>query len=297
MTILVIGGAGYIGTHVVQALLTKTDRRIAILDDFSSGSFSNLEQLKNNHSVDRLIIEVGNATDEIHLQEICERHNVTIVVECAAQSKAEISISVRKLARTLPIKTVVMVSYAGVYDPGTLVADERSPTSPHPDVADFLEAEQNYEILAKDGMVRAVALRLANVVGAVYAADLNGDVKALREAATAKEPFWLRQDPGPSNYIHITDAADIITEAALSSKYRKIVNVGTSLTMTEAQFAKLWMRVTGKFVDILSPDRGPHEQTLAFDALTRAHGSVPELSSSDVWLALEQQEQMVLNSK
>ena len=292
MTILVIGGAGYIGTHAVQALLAKTERRVAILDDFSSGSFSNLEQLKKQGSVERLIVEVGTALDEQHLQELCERHSVTVVVDCTVSDKAAVSLAVTRLARTVPIKAVVMVSTAAVYAHDTMVADERSPTNTSQIALDYLEAEKNYALLAKDGMVRTVALRFGNVIGAMYAADLHGDVRVLSDVAKVKDVFWLRPVPGPRNYIHVSSAADVITEAALHARYKKVVNVAAQLTMTETEFATLWMKVTGKFVDMKAPSIEPTHQTLSLDLLEKLHGKLPPLSQDDVWQALVSQELM-----
>lgn len=48
MTILVTGGAGFIGSHLVDHLLAKTDDSILILDNFSTGSASNLACLETD---------------------------------------------------------------------------------------------------------------------------------------------------------------------------------------------------------------------------------------------------------
>ena len=45
MSILITGAAGFIGSHLVDHLLTETDQRIIVLDDFSTGSKSNLAHL------------------------------------------------------------------------------------------------------------------------------------------------------------------------------------------------------------------------------------------------------------
>lgn len=48
--ILVVGGAGFIGSHLSEALL-KSGASVVIIDDFSNGTMSNLEPIK-----DRVII-------------------------------------------------------------------------------------------------------------------------------------------------------------------------------------------------------------------------------------------------
>src|SRR6516164_1083654 len=46
-TSLVTGGAGFIGSHLTEALLAA-GRRVVIIDDMSTGSLSNLERVKNH---------------------------------------------------------------------------------------------------------------------------------------------------------------------------------------------------------------------------------------------------------
>ncbi len=47
MRILITGGAGFIGSHLAEALLKRGDS-VAILDDLSTGSFGNIERFKGN---------------------------------------------------------------------------------------------------------------------------------------------------------------------------------------------------------------------------------------------------------
>jgi UDP-glucose 4-epimerase len=45
MSVLITGGAGFIGSHLVDHFLAETDREVVVLDDFSTGSASNLSHV------------------------------------------------------------------------------------------------------------------------------------------------------------------------------------------------------------------------------------------------------------
>jgi len=60
-TCLVTGGAGFIGSHLVEALLGQ-GRRVLVLDDLSTGSLANLEKVRSNPHLEVVIDTITNAT-------------------------------------------------------------------------------------------------------------------------------------------------------------------------------------------------------------------------------------------
>jgi UDP-glucose 4-epimerase len=65
-TTLVTGGAGFIGSHLVEALLER-GRRVIVLDDLSTGSLDNLRAVQDHPN---LRIEVGNVNEQAQLAEL-----------------------------------------------------------------------------------------------------------------------------------------------------------------------------------------------------------------------------------
>jgi UDP-glucose 4-epimerase len=78
MHLLVTGGAGFIGSHLVDALLARGDR-VTVLDDCSTGSLRNLAQAAGHA---RLTILHGSVCDEVLVDEACAQ--VDAVVHLAA---------------------------------------------------------------------------------------------------------------------------------------------------------------------------------------------------------------------
>ncbi|ESS04760.1 MAG: nucleoside-diphosphate-sugar epimerase [uncultured archaeon A07HR67] len=86
MSVLITGGAGFIGSHLVDHLLAGTDRQIVVLDDFSTGSASNLEHLET----DQLTTIDGDVRDD------------ALVADCVAEAKV-----VYHLAAAVGVRNVV----------------------------------------------------------------------------------------------------------------------------------------------------------------------------------------------
>ncbi|HLJ96255.1 MAG TPA: GDP-mannose 4,6-dehydratase [Gemmataceae bacterium] len=68
-TCLVTGGAGFIGSHLVEALLA-TGRRVLVLDDLSTGTLANLEKVRRHPHLELVIDSITNVA---RLEELVER--------------------------------------------------------------------------------------------------------------------------------------------------------------------------------------------------------------------------------
>ena len=90
---LVTGGAGFIGSHLVEQLLDQ-GHRVRILDDFSTGSAGNLDALVGN---DRLEIRDGSITDPALLERVIE--GIDMVYHLAA------AVGVKLVAED-PVRTI-----------------------------------------------------------------------------------------------------------------------------------------------------------------------------------------------
>ncbi len=80
MHILITGGAGFIGSHLVDALLARGDR-VAVIDDCSTGSLDNLRQVAGH---ERLSIIHGSVCDELAVDECCAQFRPDLVIHLAA---------------------------------------------------------------------------------------------------------------------------------------------------------------------------------------------------------------------
>ena len=91
-TILITGGAGFIGSHVVRLFVKKyTDYRIVNLDKLTYAG--NLENLKDIENAPNYIFEKGDIVDESYISQLFEKYQFDGIVHLAAESHVDRSIT------------------------------------------------------------------------------------------------------------------------------------------------------------------------------------------------------------
>lgn len=111
-TILVTGGAGFIGSHVVRLFVNKyPNYSIVNLDNLTYAG--NLENLRDVETSDNYIFEKGDITDEKFIFELFEKYKFDRVIHLAAESHVDRSISNPvEFLKTNILGTVVLMNAA-----------------------------------------------------------------------------------------------------------------------------------------------------------------------------------------
>src|SRR5215213_6873649 len=90
-TIIITGGAGFIGSHVVRLFITKYPHyKIINLDALTYAG--NLENLKDIEDAPNYVFEKVNILDAKELERVFEEHNPNGVIHLAAESHVDRSI-------------------------------------------------------------------------------------------------------------------------------------------------------------------------------------------------------------
>jgi UDP-glucose 4-epimerase len=228
-TVLVTGGAGYIGSHTVLQLAARGER-VLVLDDLSTGF---------RQSVRDVPLVVGNVGDRKLTDALLAEHEVDTIIHFAAHTIVPESVSnplkyygnntcatrsLLEAASQAGVKHFVFSSTAAVYGiPPTGLASEDSPTAPiNAYGTSKLMSEWMLRDLCAATSMRHVALRYFNVAGSdplgrigqsTRAATLL--VKVACEAAVGKRPFLsvfgtdypTPDGTGVRDYIHVEDLA------------------------------------------------------------------------------------------
>lgn len=236
-TILVTGGAGYIGSHVVKLLLEQQAGRIVVLDDLSTGS----SDLVHSHA--KLI--VGDIRDRNFVQHLLKQEQINTVMHLAAKTSVPESIrdpaayydqntlgtfSLLQACVHQKVQHFIFSSTAAVYgQPRESIVREDAPTLPiNPYGTSKLMCEHMIRDIAAAHALSYVNLRYFNVAGADPSGTLGQKshsaehlIKVAIDTALGKRatmPIYGNDYPTQDgtcvrDFIHVTDIAKAHVDA------------------------------------------------------------------------------------
>ncbi|MGE0049680.1 MAG: NAD-dependent epimerase/dehydratase family protein [Acidithiobacillus sp.] len=247
--ILVIGGAGFIGSHSVDHMLAE-GYAVRVLDDFSTGRRENLPK---GHP--QLEIIAGSVEDATILQVAFTE--VSAVLYLAAQVSVQRSLEdpvqsaeqnivgfvrVLEQARRYSVR-VVYASSAAVYgDPEVLPLQETAPLRPiSPYGLEKYSNELYAELFGRLYGLSQLGLRYFNVYGPRQdpRSPYSGVISRFIDQLQNGRPLTVRGDGlQERDFIHVADVARV-NLAALRSAVNGVVNVASGTATTIGELAEL----------------------------------------------------------
>jgi UDP-glucose 4-epimerase len=269
---LVTGGAGFIGSHLVEALVAA-GQPVRVLDDLSTGLKSNLAGL-----VPAPELIVGDVADPAVVARAVE--GVGVVYHLAALASVQRSVErpddthricatgtlyVLDAARKAGVRRVVYAASASAYGlPTAAVQTEADPVKPlSPYAAAKLAGELYLEAFAATYGLETVRLRFFNIFGPRQRADspYSGVIALFTAALTqGRVPIIFGDGQQTRDFTYVTDVAQALRKAASASDVSgKVYNVGTGrgislLELLETLNRLLGTAVTPRFADARAGD-------------------------------------------
>lgn len=260
MFVLVTGGAGFIGSHSVEALL-GSGARVRVLDNLSSGFIDYLPQHPSLEFVQGDVRDVACVTQ-------CMQ-DITHVLHLAAQVSVPVSIqqplhshsvniagflNVLDAARQAGVKRMVYASSAAVYGvPVQLPLSEASPVSAlSPYGLEKLVNDQYAQLFGDLYDFSAMGLRYFNVYGP------RQDPRSPYSGVISKFAAWAKQAQGftvfgdgsqTRDFIYVKDVARA-NVAALNSASRGVVNVATGHSVTLLEMIASFEACVGRPISV-----------------------------------------------
>ncbi|MFI7112843.1 NAD-dependent epimerase/dehydratase family protein [Nonomuraea sp. NPDC050227] len=253
MRVLVTGGAGFIGSNLVDRLLADGHEVVAV-DDLSSGSRDNLV---NAAESDRFSLHVLDVRDpaiiglaaELRPEVICHlaaqisvRRSVADPVH-DARLNVEGTASVLTAAKEGTTRKVVFASSVAVYGrPATIPVPDDAPTDPRsPYAASKLSAEIYLATFRALYGLEYTTLVLSNVYGPRQSPDGEaGVVSIFTDALLNGTPTVLYGDGTQTrDYVYVDDVVDGFVRACGSEGNGRRFNLGTGIQTTDRRLHSL----------------------------------------------------------
>lgn len=235
--VLITGGAGFIGSHVSD-LLISNGYNVIVIDNLSSGSDSNINNKANFYNLDI------NSPD---LETVFKENKIDYVFHFAAQASVSYStkyptedatenilgsVNVLKFSKKYNVKKIITVSTAAVYGiPEYLPVDEEHNTS----CLSFyglskLTMEKYTELFGVDYII----FRFANVYGPRQSAHGEAGVVAIfADKMKNNEDITIHGDGEQTrDFVYVEDIAQVCLKAIESDVKNEIINVSTNTAIS-----------------------------------------------------------------
>jgi UDP-glucose 4-epimerase len=283
LRILVIGGAGYIGSHVSQALLQRGHEVVAF-DNLATGHRTNVQGKVIFRHGDILLPDTLDAVCKefqfdglVHLAALKAAGESMLVPEKYSTHNINGSLNIIHAAVRHGIKQFVFSSSAAVYgEPAYLPIDEKHPTRPENYYGyTKLAIEQYLDWYARLKGLRYIALRYFNAAGYDVTGALSGLERSpanllpvVMETAMGWRPamqvfgkdYGTRDGTGVRDYIHVGDLAVAHAQALeyLQNKGENlIINLGSETGITVLEILRKAQEITGREIPHNIVDRRP----------------------------------------
>lgn len=259
------GGAGFIGSHLVEALLSQ-DFCVRVFDNFSAGSKINLDEAIANYR-HRLEVMRGDVRNPKSLSGALQDIDVVFHLAAACQwatledpilahtVNAEGTLNLCSAVRRSKARLLVHVSSSEVYgDACRLSIDESHSTRPKtPYAASKLAGEAYVNAFEKTFGIRSVILRPFNTFGPRqrgfrrHESDRYGGMvsKCVYSALHRKEPVVYGDGKQTRDYMYVKDCVRGIVAAAREDLRGQVLNLATGKAISIAEIVRLVGKITG----------------------------------------------------
>ena len=265
--IIVTGGLGFIGSHIVDELIDTN--KITIIDDKSTGK---IENLKNpNHENLKLII--GNLND-LNLNEILK--GIDYIFHLAAlanvpksvenpllnhENNVNATLKLLIAAKNNNIKKIVFSSSSAIYgeNPNMPLKENEVPLPTSPYAASKASCELYCESFSESYNLATVSLRYFNVFGpkqdvnSQYAAVIPNFIYSL---VNKKQPIIYGDGEQSRDFIYVKDVVKA-NIAACESNFTGVLNVASGKSLTVNNLFKIIKKVLKSNIDPKYIDERP----------------------------------------
>lgn len=258
-TVVVTGGAGLVGSHIVDALV-REGARVVVYDSFIRGRLDHLDWAFRHGEVKIIDSDLRDADalrSAVHGADYVFHQGAAWLRQCQADPRLALEVNIVGTFNLLDacvqagVKKVVAASSSSVYGEGSyLPTDEKHPFNN--DLfygASKIACEQHYRAFHKKYGLDFVALRYLNVYGPrqPYEAAYMDVIMHLLNRIDADLPPIVRGDGSATvDLVYVADVAEANLLAMKSDVTNEILNVASGQETCLKDLAHLLIRLRGR---------------------------------------------------
>jgi UDP-glucose 4-epimerase len=253
MSVLVTGGAGFIGSHLVEKLL-KEDYNVLVLDNLSHGKIENLD-MKNR----RLTFLKGDICDKQTVKKVLK--DVEAIFHLAALVDVPFSVENPTLVNRVnvcgtlnvleesiksKVEKFIFASSCAVYgEPRYLPIDEEHPTNPlSPYAVSKLVVEKYCQVFHRLYGFKTVSLRLFNVYGPRQGSKSYSGViiEMIKRLKSGKPPVIFGDGTQTRDFVYVLDAVEAFYKAMKAPQCTGEINIGSGRETSIIELATILIK-------------------------------------------------------
>ena len=266
---IITGGAGFIGSTLVKALLEKGAESILIIDDFSTGSESNISTILNDERIELInsrIEDVDNLDGLFSSYDFCYHLaagvGVQYIMENLSDSLLTNILATHKVLEScqtnnIPVLLTSTSEVYGVAEDDVWTEDTKSLIGPTTKLRwSYAASKMIDEFIAlslyEEGKISPIIVRLFNIIGPNQLSKFGMVVPKFIEAALKNEDITIHGDGSQSrSFTWVDDVVNYLIKLAEIKAYGEIFNIGQTEEITIKELAELVISKTNSNSQII----------------------------------------------